>query len=333
MESVIPEAPYSSSPVERRLRAAESEEAFASPSLLQELLASLEEDGKWWVSFSDLGGLAELLPDLRLPVVYQLHRCEFCAFAKRDIIGLSDCSKNKRAVNRLAVRSGKEFSGICHLGVTDVVQPLVLGDRVEGVFFAGSVVLRETEGAAKKRIVRYVKRRGGDLDEFLVQWNQLARVDATEVERVRSRLRLIARVTSRLAEPATGLSMFRGGRGGLAGVIWEKGRHAVPEKLRLAMKIVQEEFHRPLNVTDLASRLGIRPDYLGSLFRKHTNGTLGDHLNAIRIRHARALLQTGKFSAGEVALTVGYADQSQFTKAFKAETGMTPGSFAKASLV
>lgn len=51
----------------------------------------------------------------------------------------------------------------------------------------------------------------------------------------------------------------------------------------------------------------------------------------LRIEEAKRLLRAGVTPA-EVAVAVGYADQAQLTRRFKALTGLTPGVYRKACL-
>lgn len=321
--------PFSASTIERKLRLAEEAAGSRPPSLLEEMFAQIEADGRWFVSFSDLCGLAERVPDLHLAVVYQLHGCRFCAMAKGDGVGLGDCVKNKRAVNRAGLRRREGFFGQCHLGVTDLVEPLILGEQVMGLFFLGSVVEIESESASEARLRRSCERRHRDVAAWLTEWRKLPRVSRAEIEVMRGRLKLMARIAARLAEAAghpTGLE-----RPGRSGAIWEKGRR-VPAVLGRALAFVLAHYQESIRLRGLAETLGVRPDYLGSLFREHTHGTLSDHVARVRIRHACRLLGTGRYSAGEVAVQVGFTDQANFNKVFKRETGLTPGGFARAFL-
>ena len=47
------------------------------------------------------------------------------------------------------------------------------------------------------------------------------------------------------------------------------------------------------------------------------------------MRHACQLLSAPEASLAGVAFDAGFADQSQFSRAFKQLTGVTPGSFRK----
>ncbi len=326
---LISEPPLSASPVERRLREREKAAPTEPPSLLLEMLRLLEgDDGRWKANFSDLSGIAQLLSDLRLPVVYQLHRCEFCAFAKGDVLGLSGCVKNKHAVNRLVLRRETGVVGFCHLGVTDIVEPLRVGGRVAGIFFLGSVVERETEGVARERLLRDCRRRGREPGPVLAAWEALPRVTAEEIANRRRDLNLVARLTARLAESA-GRTATEPIFSSLSGAIWEVDRRKVPDTLRRAIAFVRRHYREPLKLQTVAEALGVRADYLGALFRRHTGGTLNEFLASVRVDHARRLLEGGRFRSGEVALMVGFADQPHFSKTFKRLTGLAPREYVE----
>ncbi len=51
------------------------------------------------------------------------------------------------------------------------------------------------------------------------------------------------------------------------------------------------------------------------------------YLTSVRIEESKNLLTATDFPISQIAISVGYADQSSFTKAFKRTTGVTPHSF------
>ncbi len=299
------------------------------PSLLEQLLTLVEDQGPWRISFSDLAGLARRVPDLALPEDWKIHRCEFCVFAKSGAT-LRGCLSNKHAVNRVLIRRGRGFVGQCHLGLTDLVEPLVVKGRVLGAFYYGSVIIRGTEAEAERRIRRYASRRRVPAEPFLEKMAKVARVEAEEVETRRERLRFVAQLAARLAE-AWGVPLENDlpRRGGLPWV----AAMELPVPLRRAMELVQRRYTEPMTLTSVAGTLKMSADYLGRLFRKHTCGTLADFLAHVRVGHACRMLESGRFSVGEVALQVGYADAAHFGKAFKRLMGCTPGEYAALSTV
>lgn len=294
------------------------------PSLLEQLLSLVDDEGSWRISFSDLAGLSQRVPDMALPEAWKIHRCSFCGLAKTGI-SRPGCLKNKHAVNRELVRRGAGFVGQCHLGLTDIVEPLSVKGRVLGAFYYGSVILRGTEAKAEGRIRRYAERLGISAEPFLKEMACVPRVDAEEVGPRRARLRLVADLTARMAE-AWGVPLRNDlpRRGGLP---WTSEME-FPGLLRCAMTLVQSKYAEPITLKSIADSIGVNTDYLGRLFRHHTDGTLGEFLNRVRVNHACLMLEKGHYSVGEIALRVGYADAAHFGKVFKRLMNCTPSDYA-----
>ena len=49
-----------------------------------------------------------------------------------------------------------------------------------------------------------------------------------------------------------------------------------------------------------------------------------DYLNKVRIEQSKKILENGNDSILEIALKVGFEDQSYYSKVFKKNTGITP---------
>src|SRR4051812_40164251 len=106
-----------------------------SESLFARLLTEIGEGAPGKISFEDLTGVTLDNPAITLPYRYRIHTCEFCLFAKSDPASHLHCVRNKMAVNRVAIRRRAAFAGQCHLGLTDLVKPLVFQNTVLGVFY------------------------------------------------------------------------------------------------------------------------------------------------------------------------------------------------------
>jgi AraC family transcriptional regulator len=81
----------------------------------------------------------------------------------------------------------------------------------------------------------------------------------------------------------------------------------------------------------LAREFGVHPVYLARAFRSAYGLTIGSLRRRLRADRAVARLLAGRASLAELALELGYADQSHFTREFKRETGWTPARFAAAA--
>jgi AraC family transcriptional regulator len=84
-----------------------------------------------------------------------------------------------------------------------------------------------------------------------------------------------------------------------------------------------------LRIADLAAALGVHPVHLARVFRQAWGYSPGDLLRWRRVEQASGLLGRAELGMAEVALAVGFADQSHMTRAFQAQYGMTPGGYRR----
>ena len=103
----------------------------------------------------------------------------------------------------------------------------------------------------------------------------------------------------------------------------DKGNHYV----RRALSYIGERYSEPLSLGDVAAHLGISPNYLSALFHQTTNVSFRDHLCQVRVEASKHLLLSTDLSLVEIAVAVGFPDQSYFCKVFKKTVGLTPGKF------
>ena len=57
--------------------------------------------------------------------------------------------------------------------------------------------------------------------------------------------------------------------------------------------------------------------------------TVNEYITASRLTKAKQLLLEGRLTIGEIALEVGFSDQSYFSKVFVAKYGVTPSDFRR----
>jgi AraC family transcriptional regulator len=104
-----------------------------------------------------------------------------------------------------------------------------------------------------------------------------------------------------------------------------------PAWLRKVRDLLNDRVAENLGLAEIAREVGVHPAHLARTFRQHFRCTAGDYQRRVRLDRARQLLATSATPLVEIALALGYADQSHFAAAFKRYTGMTPAAFRKAS--
>jgi AraC family transcriptional regulator len=100
-----------------------------------------------------------------------------------------------------------------------------------------------------------------------------------------------------------------------------------PRWLRQARDILQDRFRQPPSLAEIAGEIGVHPLHLARVFRREFGCPVGEYVRRLRINFAcRELARPGR-SLVQIALEAGFADQSQFCRAFKQQVGMTPSQF------
>ena len=96
------------------------------------------------------------------------------------------------------------------------------------------------------------------------------------------------------------------------------------EKLVRAVEYIQDQLDTDLTVSGIAQAVGMSPYYFTRLFKESTGHPPHQYVVEARVRKAKELLTTGKFTISEAAHHVGFVDQSHLTRHFKRVFGLPP---------
>src|SRR6266404_3182099 len=96
------------------------------------------------------------------------------------------------------------------------------------------------------------------------------------------------------------------------------------EKLVRAVEYIQDQLDSDLTVSGVAQAVGMSPYYFSRLFKESTGQPPHQYVVEARVRKAKELLTTGKFTISEAAHHVGFVDQSHLTRHFKRVFGLPP---------
>ena len=91
-----------------------------------------------------------------------------------------------------------------------------------------------------------------------------------------------------------------------------------------AIRYISQTFAGNLTLEDVASHVHLNPAYFSTLFKQSTGSSFKEYLNMVRIEESKRLLINPEYSIIDVAMAVGFMDQSYFSKVFKKYTGLTP---------
>ena len=100
-----------------------------------------------------------------------------------------------------------------------------------------------------------------------------------------------------------------------------------PRWLDEVEEILRHDFRSALTVGELARRIGVHPVHLSRTWRRYRRSSVGDAVRRLRIDEARRRLASSFEPLVDIALDVGFADQAQFTRAFRRVAGVTPRAY------
>ncbi|MCR4676195.1 MAG: AraC family transcriptional regulator [Sphaerochaetaceae bacterium] len=100
-------------------------------------------------------------------------------------------------------------------------------------------------------------------------------------------------------------------------------------KILRIQKYITGNLDKKFRLEDLSRVVGISPEYLCRLFKLETHMTITAYIQQLRINEAIWLLRNTETPIVEISQSVGFQDQSNFTRVFVKHTGQTPSGYRK----
>jgi AraC-like DNA-binding protein len=143
-----------------------------------------------------------------------------------------------------------------------------------------------------------------------------------------------------LTEAAATLRFFTGVQGvfqppcpaGLVEIVKPPARHGLDDvRLSRVLDYMQAHLGDPLGIEELAGIACLSPFHFTRMFRNSMGMPPYRYVAELRLERAKSLLVNGGESLVEIALATCFSSQSNFTRAFRQATGMTPGAYRRGS--
>lgn len=86
-------------------------------------------------------------------------------------------------------------------------------------------------------------------------------------------------------------------------------------------------YREKINLGDVADYVFLSKSYLSKIFKDEMKCNLTNYINKLRVEKSKTFLLRNNVSLVDIANSVGFDDQSYFTKVFKKVTGISPGKY------
>jgi AraC family transcriptional regulator len=100
------------------------------------------------------------------------------------------------------------------------------------------------------------------------------------------------------------------------------------DRLSRVVDYIETYLESDLSLMELSGVACLSPYHFGKMFKRSTAQSVHQYVIARRLERAKLLLKSRAMRPSEIALAVGFQDQSQFTTLFKRHIGITPGAFS-----
>lgn len=94
--------------------------------------------------------------------------------------------------------------------------------------------------------------------------------------------------------------------------------------IKKSLNFINDNYMIDITLDSVARYVHLNASYFSTLFKKEMHTGFSDYLNRVRIEESKQLLKNRQNSILDVALAVGFDDQSYYSKVFKKVTGITP---------
>ena len=240
------------------------------------------------------------------------HYCDFCKKARSLPSGREACEKSDRIdAVELAKQYKEPFFHECHMGMRELVIPLLKDDVLLGILFVGQC---RTGGDYETRIISNAVKMNGNPDEFLRFYKDLPLVSQKNLINIGNILaqyfdaKILSSelLSSKIKEGST--------------------QNDLAETIK---QFIRLNYRSSLSLSEIAKALHINASYASRLFSSKYGKTITEYITHVRIEHAKNLLTTTDVSIGNIALNVGFEDVNYFSRLFKKHTGCSPCKYRK----
>lgn len=91
---------------------------------------------------------------------------------------------------------------------------------------------------------------------------------------------------------------------------------------------IKTNYNENINLKTVSADFQVNPAYLGQVFKKDTGENFTDHLQKIRVLHAKELLiAKNGYTIQDIAQMIGYNNTNYFYTVFKNVTGLSPSEY------
>ncbi len=291
-------------------------------------------------SIADATDMAIITVDYKgKPITHHSKCTNLCNFVRSHPKLSLICEKCDSRGGLEAARLNQPYIYLCHMGIVDFAIPIAVDGQYLGAVMGGQVRVEDTSEmeslekitSQKTDILEYINK--NELEELYKS------LPVMKLQKVRANATMIYNICNYIVgEALLKINLSDGetkNTDKLSINTTEKNKHTHDELLnsreniilKPALDYIEKYYTRNISLNNMASLCNISTSYFSKLFRRTIGDNFSNHINRIRIKKARELLETTDIPITNIALDLGFEDSGYFIKVFKKFEGVTPSKF------
>lgn len=291
---------------------------------LKNLIHAIRDTFGILVSIHDVTGITYTNWDLQLDYSEKIHDCEWCVCVKKTL-GQVACTSQKRAVmRRLVTLNGQGLSGICMMGVSEYVVPVIAEGRLLAVVFVSGAA-KEDSDIAWERVRRRAERTQSPQD-ICDAFQAFCESHTTTRRQLEFFGNLVADLI--LSHADTMISSHSAPASEHPwSTIYPARSHSTSSIIEALLPYMQKHFRHNYSLSHYANMFFVTPQYLCRIFSKEMGQSPMSYISHLRIRYASEELLRTDLRVVQIAQNAGFSDVNYFCRLFKKSTGLTPSAY------
>ena len=274
-------------------------------------------------SFFDIEKLESLLKDyytvtqIRITVfdanfneliAYPKARAKLCGFLRKNPEIDLKCRRCDKDACKFAAKSKTPYVYRCHVGLTEIISPLIIGDELVGYLFFAHIFSFDSLSEGVKEIVANVSAYGESEEKIK---KICAAMPLKSTEYIDASANLLSAVASYLCLQSIALT-------------------AKNELAAEVERYVLQHLDKDLSAEALCERFCIGRTKLYAIAKQRFGEGLAEHVKTLRLEKARSLLEKNTdIKVSEVAERCGFSDYNYFIANFRTKYGVSPRKYSK----
>ena len=238
------------------------------------------------------------------------HYCAFCERTRALPTGRANCERSDRhEAVELARQYREPFFYKCHMGMRELVIPLMRDEALIGVLFVGQC---RSEGNDANEIRENAIRMNGDPEEFSALYARLPLIPQKDILNMGKLLLQYFQVKILNNE-------LLGSHSGFVSANFD-----LPQAIH---DFIQANYRHRLSLSEIAGEFHVNASYASRCFSQRYHMTITAYITTVRMERAKMFLLSTDASVSNIALNVGIDDANYFSRVFRKMMGCSPGQY------